>query len=33
MLVSSANRVGSDMSDIIFGRSLMYKRKNGVPRN
>jgi hypothetical protein len=27
MLVSSANKIGLDKSDIIFGRSLIYHRK------
>jgi len=27
MLVSSANQIGLDISDIIFGRLLMYKNK------
>jgi hypothetical protein len=32
MLVSSANNVGLDISDIVFGKSLIYKRKNNGPR-
>jgi hypothetical protein len=32
MLVSSANNVGLDISDIGFGKSLIYKRKNKGPR-
>ena len=28
MLVSSASKIGLDISNIIFGRTLMYKRKN-----
>jgi len=32
MLVSPLNKIGLDKSDIIFGRSLMYKRKNNGPR-
>jgi hypothetical protein len=32
MLVSSANNVGLDISDIVFGKSLIYKRKNNRPR-
>jgi hypothetical protein len=31
-LVSSANKINLDISDIIFGRSLMYKRKSNGPR-
>jgi len=31
MLVLSANQIGLDISDIIFGRLLMYKRKNNGP--
>jgi len=31
MLVSSANTNGLDESDIIFGRSMMYKRQNNGP--
>jgi len=31
MLVSSANQIGLDISDIIFGRLLMYKNKNNGP--
>jgi len=33
MLVSSVNKIGLETSDMIFGRSLMYKRKNNGPRN
>jgi len=28
ILMSSANKTGLDMSDIILGRLLIYKRKN-----
>jgi hypothetical protein len=28
MLVSSANRIGLDILDMILGRSLTYRRKN-----
>jgi hypothetical protein len=31
MLVLSVNQIGLDTSDIIFGRLLMYKRKNNGP--
>jgi hypothetical protein len=31
MLVSSANKIGLDISGTILGRSLIYKRKNKVP--
>jgi len=31
MLVSSANTIGLDISDIIFGRSLKYKSKSNDP--
>ena len=32
MFVSLANRIGLDTSNIIFGRSVMCKRKNRGPR-
>jgi len=32
MLVSPVNKIGLDTSDIIFGSSLIYKRKNNGPR-
>jgi hypothetical protein len=31
MLVSLANKIGLDMSDVILNRSLIYKRKNKGP--
>ena len=31
MLVLSANKIGLDISDIIFWRSLIYSRKNNGP--
>jgi hypothetical protein len=31
-LVSSAYRIGLDISDIAFGRSLTYNRKSRVPK-
>jgi len=30
-LVSSANKTGLDVSDVILERSLIYKRKNKAP--
>jgi ABC-type Mn2+/Zn2+ transport system permease subunit len=30
MLVLSANNVGLDISDIVFGKLLIYKRKKHV---
>jgi hypothetical protein len=32
ILVSSANNVRLDISDIVFGKLLIYKRKNNRPR-
>jgi hypothetical protein len=32
ILVSSANSIGLDISDIVFGKSLIYKIKNNGPR-
>jgi hypothetical protein len=32
MLVSSANNIGVALRDIVFGRSLMYKRKKSGPK-
>jgi hypothetical protein len=32
ILVSPANNVGLDISDIVLGKSLMNKRKNNGPR-
>ena len=31
MLVSSASKIGLDISGMILGRSLIYKMKNKVP--
>jgi hypothetical protein len=31
MPVSSANKIGLDSSDIIFGRSLIYNKKSTGP--
>ena len=31
LLVSSANQIGLDILDIIFGRLLLYKSKNNGP--
>jgi hypothetical protein len=31
MLVSSANKIGLDISDTTFGSSSVYKRKNNGP--
>jgi len=33
MLVSSANKIGLNKSDIILGRSLIAKRKNNIILN